>query len=139
MDDQAHEATGVYARELNWWNTLLPLILSDESDQSLRHQWIVQLVQKDPKWLSALRSVVVVADVGIDDIVPNHYQPRRHLDEQELNGLAASIAEVGVLQPLLVKPQGAGRYELIAGERRWRASRVAGLTALPSRKSSISA
>ncbi len=70
--------------------------------------------------------------VPIKSIVPNTFQPRRHLDEKDLASLAASIKEVGVLQPLLVRPQAGGEgYELIAGERRWRASKQAGLDQVP--------
>src|SRR5690606_13413199 len=68
----------------------------------------------------------------IDAIDPNPYQPRLHFDEETLADLAASIAEVGVLQPVLVRPLDAGRYQLVAGERRWRAARRAGLTVIPA-------
>lgn len=89
---------GVYASALNWWNTLLPLILSDESDQSLRHQWLVQLVQEDPKWLSALRSVVAVADVGIDDIdVAEHAPEAIHQIQFEIS--SDGKAEIKTLDP----------------------------------------
>ncbi len=70
-------------------------------------------------------------EIPIDSIVPNPYQPREEFDEALLASLTDSIAEVGVLQPLLVRPDGAGAYQLIAGERRWRASRQAGLTSVP--------
>jgi ParB family chromosome partitioning protein len=63
---------------------------------------------------------------------PNPLQPRRVFDEEELKGLAASIAEKGVLQPILVRPSGApDRYEIIAGERRWRAAQAAKLHDVP--------
>jgi ParB family chromosome partitioning protein len=64
-------------------------------------------------------------------IRPGKYQPRTRMDEQALNELAASIKAQGVMQPLLVRPVGNGSYELIAGERRWRASQLAGLTEVP--------
>lgn len=67
----------------------------------------------------------------LTSIVPNTRQPRRHFDEDALRDLAASIKEVGVLQPLLVRPIGDGEYELIAGERRLRASQMAGLDEVP--------
>lgn len=67
----------------------------------------------------------------IFDIEPNKGQARRHFDEAALAELADSIAKHGVLQPLLVRPLLGGGYQLIAGERRWRASRMAGLTAVP--------
>ncbi|MGE3618872.1 MAG: ParB/RepB/Spo0J family partition protein [Acidimicrobiia bacterium] len=74
---------------------------------------------------SALREVPVNA------IVPNPHQPRSYFDEESLAGLTASIAELGVLQPLLVQAADDDRYELIAGERRWRAAKRAGLQVVP--------
>lgn len=64
-------------------------------------------------------------------IRPNQFQPREHFDEGELDALAASIGELGVLQPLLVRRVEEHRYELIAGERRWRAAQRAGATEVP--------
>ena len=69
--------------------------------------------------------------LGINDIEPNRDQPRKHFDEAALSELADSIALHGVIQPLLVRPISDGGYQLIAGERRWRASRLAGLTEVP--------
>lgn len=74
----------------------------------------------------------VLADVAVASISPNPNQPRVHFDEESLTELAASIAEMGVLQPILVRPAEDGRYELIAGERRWRAAQRAGLTSVPA-------
>lgn len=70
--------------------------------------------------------------VPVSAISPNQYQPRAHFDEEELTSLAESIRAVGVLQPVLVRPKGDGTYELIAGERRWRASRRVGLQTIPA-------
>lgn len=67
----------------------------------------------------------------LTDIEPNRNQPRRNFDEEALNDLAHSIEVHGVLQPLLVRPCPDGSYQLVAGERRWRASRIAGLTEVP--------
>lgn len=67
----------------------------------------------------------------IEEIVPNRDQPRKQFDEEALAQLAASIGQHGVLQPLLVRPMPDGSYQLVAGERRWRASRMAGLTEVP--------
>lgn len=69
----------------------------------------------------------------IDSLVPSSVQPRRMFDEDALNALAASIQSQGVIQPLLVRPapQQAGKYEIIGGERRWRAATMAGLTSVP--------
>lgn len=69
--------------------------------------------------------------VSIDLIVPNHLQPRKHFNEEALEDLANSIRVHGIIQPIVVCPLPNGRYELIAGERRWRASKKAGLTEVP--------
>ena len=69
--------------------------------------------------------------ININDIEPNRDQPRKNFDEEALKELADSIAMHGVIQPLLVRPLSDGGYQLIAGERRWRASRMAGLTQVP--------
>ena len=69
--------------------------------------------------------------VNINEIEPNRDQPRKHFDEEALKELADSIAMHGVIQPLLVRPLSDGGYQLIAGERRWRASRMAGLSQVP--------
>ena len=74
---------------------------------------------------------VMVIKVPIWQIFPNPYQPRKSFDEAALEELSASIAQYGVLQPLLVSPAEDGRYLLIAGERRLRASRMAKLTEVP--------
>lgn len=70
-------------------------------------------------------------DVPIDSIRPNRYQPRSNLDEKELEPLAASIRELGILQPILVRTADEGQYELIAGERRWRAAKLIKLAIVP--------
>lgn len=67
----------------------------------------------------------------ITEIEPNRGQPRKQFDEAALAELASSIAQHGVLQPLLVRPLPGGGYQLVAGERRWRASRMAGLSEVP--------
>lgn len=69
--------------------------------------------------------------VKLLDIEPNRDQPRKQFDEEALAELSDSIAQHGVLQPLLVRPMPDGGYQLVAGERRWRASRMAGLTEVP--------
>lgn len=68
----------------------------------------------------------------LEEIIPNREQPRKQFDEESLADLSASIAQHGVLQPLLVRPMPDGTYQLVAGERRWRASRMAGLTEVPA-------
>ncbi|MEX2625676.1 MAG: ParB/RepB/Spo0J family partition protein [Ilumatobacteraceae bacterium] len=71
-------------------------------------------------------------ELVVDQIVPNPRQPRDVFDEDELAGLATSIADMGILQPLVVRPTPDGRYELVAGERRLRAARLAGLERVPA-------
>ncbi|WP_434632449.1 ParB/RepB/Spo0J family partition protein [Chromobacterium sp. CV08] len=86
--------------------------------------------------LDALLSTVDAVDdrlstLPIDSIRPGKYQPRSFMDEAALDELAASIRAQGIIQPLIVRELGLGDYELIAGERRWRASRKAGLAEVP--------
>ncbi len=88
---------------------------------------IISLLSAD----GPIRSVGVRI-VAIDRIEPNPEQPRLAMDEATLNELASSIREHGVLQPILVRPLDATRYQLIAGERRWRASSIAGLDTIPA-------
>ena len=68
----------------------------------------------------------------VSRIQPGRYQPRTRMDEQALSELAASIRAQGLMQPLLVRPVGGDRFELIAGERRWRAAQLAGLDEVPA-------
>lgn len=69
--------------------------------------------------------------VKLVDIEPNKYQPRKEFDENALTKLADSISQHGIIQPLLVRPLENGRYQIVVGERRWRASRMIGLAELP--------
>jgi ParB family chromosome partitioning protein len=71
-------------------------------------------------------------ELNVDEVTPNRYQPRDHFDEESLSALAASIAEVGVIQPIVVRASDDDGYELIAGERRWRAAKRAGLPSIPA-------
>jgi ParB family chromosome partitioning protein len=71
-------------------------------------------------------------DIALQDIRPNPAQPRKHFDDASLAALADSIRERGVLQPIIVQPRSGGGYELIAGERRWRASKIAGVATIPA-------
>lgn len=70
--------------------------------------------------------------LDIAQVHPNPDQPRRHFDEERLQELAVSIAERGVLQPILVRETSRDRFEIVAGERRWRASKLAGKTQIPA-------
>jgi ParB family chromosome partitioning protein len=71
-------------------------------------------------------------DLPVALIEPNLSQPRRYFDEAGLEALAGSISECGLLQPVVVRPRGDGKYELIVGERRWRAAKIAGLQTIPA-------
>jgi ParB family chromosome partitioning protein len=71
-------------------------------------------------------------ELPIELIVPNPNQPRQRFDQESLESLAGSLGERGVLQPVLVRPKPGGTYELVAGERRWRAAQIAGLQRIPA-------
>ena len=77
-------------------------------------------------------------DIPVSAIEPNQHQPRQAFDEETLASLTASIREVGILQPVLVRETGDQQYELIAGERRWRAAKRAGLQTIPAIVRSVS-
>ncbi|MBG9981289.1 ParB/RepB/Spo0J family partition protein [Facklamia lactis] len=74
----------------------------------------------------------VVSEINLSEIRPNPYQPRKHFDESALNELAESIKQSGVFQPIIIRKSSIKGYELIAGERRVRASRLAGKTTIPA-------
>ena len=74
----------------------------------------------------------VLSEVPVASVSPNPNHPRVHFDEESLIELSASIAEMGVLQPILVRPLDDGSFELVAGERRWRAAQRAGLATIPA-------
>jgi ParB family chromosome partitioning protein len=71
-------------------------------------------------------------ELHVSLVAPNPDQPRKRFDEEALQALAESVKERGVLQPVLVRPRAGGTYELVAGERRWRAAQLAGLETLPA-------
>jgi ParB family chromosome partitioning protein len=75
--------------------------------------------------------------LAIDRLKPGRYQPRTRMDEAALDELAASVREHGVMQPILVRPVEGGRFEIIAGERRWRAAQRAGLAEVPALVKSV--
>ena len=72
-----------------------------------------------------------LSEIPLSQISPNPNQPRREFDEEALQELANSIREVGIIQPITLRQTEDGRYQIIAGERRWRASQLAGLNAVP--------
>lgn len=73
-----------------------------------------------------------IQQLSLDSLEPNPDQPRQHFDEAALEQLASSIKQYGIIQPLVVSPSAGGKYAIIAGERRWRASRLAGLVKVPT-------
>ncbi|MBL4828850.1 MAG: ParB/RepB/Spo0J family partition protein [Aliivibrio sp.] len=79
----------------------------------------------------ALSSDSNLVDLSINQLQPGLYQPRKTMDSEALDELAASISSQGIIQPIVVRSVADGRYEIIAGERRWRASRKAGLKVVP--------
>src|SRR5438477_4794520 len=87
---------------------------------------ILSVSDKTPDEQEELRSL------PLDLISPSPNQPRKAFDDEGLQGLAESLSARGVLQPVLVRPVAGGTYELIAGERRWRAAKLAGLDAIPA-------
>ncbi len=114
-----------------WWNlartdfrAAAARRLSEERELSPA---IVSLLSPD----SPTRSVGVRI-VPIDHIEPNPQQPRLAFNQETLDELASSVREHGVLQPILVRPIGPNRYQIVAGERRWRATRQTGLTTIPA-------
>jgi ParB family chromosome partitioning protein len=70
-------------------------------------------------------------ELALDALAPGRFQPRVHMDQGALEELAESIRSQGVIQPIVVRPAGNGRFEILAGERRWRAAGLAGLTRVP--------
>ncbi|MBX3314627.1 MAG: ParB/RepB/Spo0J family partition protein [Actinobacteria bacterium] len=85
-----------------------------------------------PSEVAAADQDAALRELSVSQIEPNPHQPRTQFDEEALVSLTASIAELGVLQPVLVRPAGSDRFELIAGERRWRAAKRAGLQNIPA-------
>ena len=81
---------------------------------------------------TAIGSAQTIHTIPLTHILPNRFQPRQTFDDQDLKGLADSIKQHGILQPVLLRRKGDGRYELIAGERRFRAAKLANLSALPA-------
>jgi ParB family chromosome partitioning protein len=85
-----------------------------------------------PSDLATADDDATLRELPVSQIEPNQHQPRGYFDDEALVSLTDSIRELGVLQPILVRPSGIDRYELIAGERRWRAAKRAGLQTVPA-------
>jgi len=73
---------------------------------------------------------VLALDIG--EIIPNRYQPRQNFQQEALESLATSLKQLGLIQPIIVRKKDGGHFELIAGERRWRAAKIAGLSKIPA-------
>jgi ParB family transcriptional regulator, chromosome partitioning protein len=102
--------------------------LNAERSQGLS-QNVLSLLKADD---STVVRPTAIRNIGVDKVDPNPNQPRMAMDKAGLDDLTLSVKEHGVLQPILVRPEPGGRYELIAGERRWRAAVAAGLEAIPA-------
>ena len=87
---------------------------------------LISINDVDPGGSSAIR------EISVDNIIPNPDQPRRDFDDESLEELAASIRELGIVQPLTLRLNDDGTHQIIAGERRWRAARIAGLASVPA-------
>lgn len=79
-----------------------------------------------------VETVAAIQELNLEDIRPNPFQPRTEFDEESLNELATSIRSIGIVQPITVRAVEGGKYEIIAGERRFRASKMAGLITIPA-------
>jgi ParB family chromosome partitioning protein len=97
----------------------------DESGDELSKSQLYRFEDKE-------RLMRRVADVEVENVRPNPYQPRQEFTESALDELAASIEQLGVIQPITVRPLGKGQFEIISGERRLRAARRAGLERIPA-------
>jgi ParB family chromosome partitioning protein len=102
--------------------------LNEERGQELSAS-VLSLLHADD---STIVRPSAVRNIAVDKVDPNPNQPRLALDQANMEDLAASIKEHGVLQPVLVRTESGGRYQLVAGERRWRAAMAAGLEAIPA-------
>lgn len=107
-------------------NALLS-IYDDENEESLNTVADVKTHSSEN-----VKEIKGLNEVNINDIMPNPNQPRKHFDETALNELAASIRVHGIIQPIVLNESDDGKYMIIAGERRWRAAKIAGLETVPA-------
>ncbi|MFD3719375.1 ParB/RepB/Spo0J family partition protein [Streptomyces sp. NPDC058674] len=110
---------------------LASLVQADVSRETSGADAVVRLPEQATPEAGAVAGATF-AELPMDAITPNPRQPREVFDEDALAELVTSIQEVGLLQPVVVRPAASGRYELIMGERRWRACREAGLETIPA-------
>ena len=92
---------------------------------------LAALIGDDTTEEAVVQDIRSLRHVPVELLHPNPHNPRKHFAEEDLNALARSLKEKGLLQPLVVRPRGDGSFEIVAGERRWRASQRAGLHELP--------
>ena len=105
------------------------LSIYDEADELENNQEeIKQTATQNP----TVKEIKGLNEININDIVPNPNQPRKHFDETALNELASSIKVHGIIQPIVLNEAEDGKYMIIAGERRWRAAKIAGLETVPA-------
>lgn len=105
------------------------LSIYDEEDELENNQEeIKQTATQNP----TVKEIKGLNEININDIVPNPNQPRKHFDETALNELASSIKVHGIIQPIVLNEAEDGKYMIIAGERRWRAAKIAGLVTVPA-------
>ena len=105
----------------------LNALLSESKARAQREENILLSQQREFK--TELKNTVL--NLKLENLIPSPYQPRQNFDSEALNELALSIKEHGLLEPLLVKSKEDGKYEIICGERRYRAAKIAGLTEVP--------
>jgi len=132
-------ATGVVGGAASTSPTTVPVLTGDRGVAAAKVTTLpaVSRETEEPSFIGAVDTPAPpvgahFAEIPLDAIKPNPRQPREVFDEDALAELVTSIKEVGLLQPVVVRQLGPGRYELIMGERRWRACREAGLEAIPA-------
>lgn len=90
------------------------------------------LIDSEEEKEQIVRSVAGISEIPVDQIETNPFQPRTGIDEESLADLASSIAKLGIIQPITVRELAENRYQIITGERRWRAAKLAGLETIPA-------
>lgn len=110
----------------------VPVGLSPKHARKTLGRGLSSLLNDSTEDYASLTQQKRIVFLGIRQVVAGRYQPRKNFDASELESLANSLREKGVLQPLLVRPVGESRYEIVAGERRWRAAKMAELEQIPA-------
>lgn len=105
------------------------LSIYDEEDELENNQ---EEIKQAATQNQTVKEIKGLNEININDIVPNPNQPRKHFDETALNELASSIKVHGIIQPIVLNEAEDGKYMIIAGERRWRAAKIAGLETVPA-------